>query len=792
MRRPMVWVCLLCIFLFAAYRYCYGEEDDKRYYIYGDSLGASGQEASVQGCVDRLEQKKNSYYLYLKKVSVQMEPYQISSNPTQSNQIESNQVSSDSYLSNLLLCFKEEPAVSAGNIIQAKGILQDFEIATNPGQFDARAYYQERNVFYQMYTEEYDIVSGKLDRYRQTLWDLKTRFHSVIIWCLPEKEAGIVTTMLLGDKSALDGDVRELYQQNGIGHLLAISGLHISILCMAFYHLLLFLRFPRKAAVFLTLFVLYSYGELSGFSLSANRAIIMMILYLLAGVLGKSYDLLSAMAFSALLILLQKPFAITSCSFLLSYAAILGVGVIYPVLQECVYGDEKMRRKRKRKSHRLERELKAQGTIGICKWWMLQGMNGLIQTLLMSVAIQISTLPVMLYFYYEVPTYGVILNILVLPLASLLVTLAALAVVLGLFFLPFAKFIFGTVVLILRFYEWLCGLFLHLPMPVSLIGRPEEWRIVVYVLLVFIAVALSVWVLKKNQQLPLYLWSLATLILIFPSLNPAFSISFLDVGQGDGIVMQCMDGTTFLIDGGSSSEKNVGEYRITPCLKYLGIGKIDYMIVSHADSDHISGQMELLEQCGEAGKIQIGQLILPEPALEYQEEEGFQQMLSLAESVHVPVQYIHSGDVLQLSHLKIRCLHPDIGFDGDSANAYSTTLDISYDSFRMLLCGDLEGSGEEIVLERLQQDESLAEHPLSVLKVAHHGSKNSTSEELLEVLRPQMSVISCGRNNRYKHPHPELLERLEACGSLIYQTQESGAITVGIQGGEVSVEEFLR
>lgn len=771
MRRPMVWVCLLCIFLFAAYRYCYGEEDDKRYYIYGDALGASGQDASVQGCVDRLERKKNSYYLYLTEVTVH-----INSIP-----MKSGQISSDTYLSNLLLCFREEPAVLPGNIIQANGTLQDFDAATNPGQFDSRSYYREKNVFYQMYTEEYTIVSGKTDRYKQALWKLKTHFGEVIIQCLPEKEAGVVITMLLGDKSALNGDVRELYQQNGIGHLLAISGLHISILCMAFYYFLLFLHFPRKAAVTLTLFVLYSYGTLSGFSLSANRAIIMMILYLLSGVLGKSYDLLSAMAFSALLILLQKPFAITSCGFLLSYAAILGVGVIYPVLQECIYGDEEIRRKHKRKLHRTERELKAQGIFGTCKWWALQGMNRLMQTLLISIAIQVSTLPVMLYFYYEVPTYGVLLNIFVLPLASLLVILAVLAAVLGLFCLPLAKFLFGTVVFILRFYEWLCGLFQNLPMPVSLIGRPEEWKILYYILFVLIAVVWPICFLKKHQWMPLYLWTIATVILIFPSVNPAFRVSFLDVGQGDGIVMQCMDGTTFLVDGGSSSEKNVGEYRITPYLKYHGIGKIDYMIMSHADADHISGQMELLEQSGEAGKIQIGQLILPEPSVEHQEEKGFRQMVSLAEHAHVPVQYIHSGDVLQLSTLNIRCLHPDTGFQGDSANAYSTTLDVNYNSFRMLLCGDLEGSGEEIVSERLQQDSSLSEQPLSVLKVAHHGSKNSTSEELLELLKPQMSVISCGKNNRYGHPHPELLRRLEQMGTKVWRTDEVGAVLLAIQ-----------
>lgn len=747
----MVWVCLVCILLFALYRLCYGEQDDKRYYIYGDALGSDGCNVRIQGTADRIEQKKASCYLYLRDISV-------TSNFPKINH---------TYLPRCIVSCSETPNILPGYQISAEGKLCEFESATNPGQFDARAYYREQGYFYIVYEKSFTVVSARADRYRTVLFQLKQHLQSVIQSSLPSKQAGIVQTMLLGDKSALDLDIRQLYQQNGIGHLLAISGLHITILCMAFYQFLLILRFPRVAAVPLTLAVLWSYGELTGFSISASRAILMMCLYLFGGLVGRSYDLLSAMACSALLILVQNPFAITSCSFLLSYAAILGVGVVHPALQECFLGGEQERRSRKRRLHRMERERRSSGCFGLLRWKITSLREVLLQSLLVNLSIQITTLPVLLSFYYEVPTYGILLNLLVLPLASLLVILAAVASLAGLFLPWVATFLFGTVSLILSWYEFLCTLFLKLPMPITLLGKPSDAKLYLYLFCAVIGV--WVWWKRHARTLPLIFWSIGTIFLFMPPLVPALSITFLDVGQGDGILIHTPDQTTILIDGGSSSEKKVGEYRIKPYLKYHGIGKIDYMIVSHADEDHISGQKELLQYSGLPGEIQIGQILLPEPAEQYQREEGYQNMLSLAQKAGIPVGMIHSGDRLIRSDLELRCLHPDPGFDGGSANAYSTSLQLSWRGIRFLLCGDLEKTGEDVVKNRLSGR-------YDVLKVSHHGSKNSTTEEFLLQVSPALSVISCGRNNRYGHPHKELLERLDQAGSRVLRTDTQGAV----------------
>ncbi|MDE6851850.1 MAG: ComEC/Rec2 family competence protein, partial [Lachnospiraceae bacterium] len=473
-----------------------------------------------------------------------------------------------------------------------------------------------------------------------------------------------------------------------------------------------------------------------------------------------------------------------SCSFLLSYAAVMGVGLVHPVLQECILGDDKQRRRRKRRMHRMERECSSAGWQGVFRWKLITVREAVLQTLLMSVAIQITTLPVMLSFYYEIPTYGILLNILVLPLASLLIILAAAASLMGLFLPLAAKFLFGTVSLILSFYDILCSVFLKLPMPITLLGRPSPGRLAGYVLCA--AVAVWVWQTVHARRIPLYLWAAGTIFLVLPPFVPALSMTFLDVGQGDGIVIHTPDDVTILIDGGSTSVKQVGEYRIKPFLKYHGIGQIDYMIMSHADEDHISGQKELLENQGKPGEIQIRNLLLPEPAEAYQQEEGYRQMVQLAQSAGVPVHYIHSGDRLTIQDLDVLCLHPGTGFDGGSANAYSTSLSISWQGLHFLLCGDLEKTGEDAVIRQLQIPSAEADpvhiHPkdipdhYDVLKVSHHGSKNSSSNTFLQQVSPSLAIISCGRDNRYGHPHEELLGRLEQVNSCVLRTDTQGAI----------------
>lgn len=814
MKRPMLWVAGMLFALFLAARFAAGDEMDKRYYSMDKALRGDDR-AVVQGTLDHIEEKPKSSFFYLKKVSVTS----LNSNTEEIY-----------YFSDFLAVLSKngDGIYEPGNVLRISGTIQPFASPTNPGQFDEKSYYKEKNIYYKVFGDACQVVDAGNNILLVGLYRLKDRLKEVYEACLPEKEAGIITAMLLGDKSTLDMDVRQLYQTGGIGHLLAISGLHVSILCMALYRGLRWLfdgavfdsigerilgkgvsrtevrfrgkgisqtggrgrwlrSFLKRMPFGMTVCFLLAYGKMTGFGISTSRAVIMMILVLLAGEWGRSYDAYTAMGLSAVIIWLQIPYAVFSSSFLLSYSAMLGVYLVLPALETCFRGTEKERRARLRAGRRREREAAARGSLGRLATLVNRGREKLASSLLCSLAIWLATLPAMCYFFYEFPTYGILLNLFVLPLASVLVVAGMAGGVLGAIFLPAGKGILWIVRGILAFYEQICLAFRKLPHPMQVTGRPGKECIAIYcaVLLGLCLVILSQ-VRKRERMAKLVrgvmpcIVSVAVVFLCSPEKVRGFSCTFLDVGQGDGIVLRSELGKTILVDGGSTSVSQVGTYRILPFLKYHGISHVDYMIVSHEDEDHISGQMELLE-AGRAEGISIGCLLLPEPA-DAAVGKGYWEMERLARQAGVPCRKLHRGDRISLGKLRIDCLHPERGFAAESANAYSTTLEVRYGERALLLTGDLEKNGEEAVMDVL--------HHCDVLKVAHHGSKNSSSEAYLEKIRPDAAVISCGENNRYGHPHRELLERLGKVGSRIFSTAERGAVTLTTDGAWLGIDAY--
>jgi len=268
---------------------------------------------------------------------------------------------------------------------------------------------------------------------------------------------------------------------------------------------------------------------------------------------------------------------------------------------------------------------------------------------------------------------------------------------------------------------------------------------------------------------------------------------FLDVGQGDGILVRTASGENYLFDCGSSSRSQVGKYVLLPCLRYYGIQTLDAVILSHPDADHVNGVMELLSMGKDSG-VEIRQLVLPELS-----EEGREKMLEQLGkfteqedwSCRIPIGYLSAGESFQCDRAEFVCLHPGKGWKGMEPNAYSVCVyGIFTDrngekEFDFLMTGDVEDAGEEALLTELY---GRGIRGVSLLKVAHHGSGNSTSGKFLEQAAPALSVISCGRDNRYGHPHQELLKRLENAESAAVITSEKGAVRVYSERGLLRVE----
>ena len=255
------------------------------------------------------------------------------------------------------------------------------------------------------------------------------------------------------------------------------------------------------------------------------------------------------------------------------------------------------------------------------------------------------------------------------------------------------------------------------------------------------------------------------------------------MGQGDGILLELPGGETVFVDGGSSDVSHVGEYRIRPCLESLGIDRIDTWIVTHLDEDHKNGAEELLVSGFPAGQILLSDVSGPGA-----EERAVWQ--KAAASLGIPVRHISAGMGWETeSGVCLRCLYPKKGMAVEEENAASFVLYVEYGSFAALLTGDLGIEEEGAVVEALAAAGDLSGREV-FLKAGHHGSRFSTGRELLEALCPDWAAISCGEGNRYGHPHPELLERLEDSGVGVWETEKAGAVLVETDGKQTRISGF--
>ncbi len=692
---------------------------------------------------------------------------------------------------NFIIETENAPAVPLGSIAAVRGVFWPCSPATNPGEFDAFVYYRTQGIGGRLRKAELLALGEDYWPVREGLFRLKQYLKERLYAVFPEKEAAVMSALLLGDKKDLGSELKDIYKRNGILHILSISSLHITILGMSVYRLLRKTGMPIPPAAAAGSILLLLYGCMTGFSVSACRAIGMYLIKMLAEVTGRTYDMLTALGIMGAGMVIANPYSLRNSGFLLSFSSVLGIGVVYPSL-----GPEKGSVQRKP----AERNL-----FSIIKVSVTKLAEGLKQSFFASLSITLTTLPVQLWFYYEIPVYSVFLNLFVIPLVKpmMITGLLVLAV-------PGAGILGIVDRMILGTYEFLCGCFDRLPFHTWNPGCPGIWQIVVYYLLLAGVVLFRKLMKKREVEAEkvrkhktgngiLCTGAVVMAILLFAIKPlPENSAIFLDVGQGDCILVRTASGENYLFDCGSSSRSSVGKYVLLPYLKYNGIHHIDALFLSHPDADHVNGAVELLEM-GEESNIRVHQLLLPAIEEEKREEQLGELPAAAAQAgpdgSGIPVGYLAAGDSWSCKNAEFTCLHPARGFDAQDVNACSECVyvefksDASAENWTLLLTGDVQEKGEEALLEELRKREI---KDITVLKAAHHGSRNSTPKEELDLLNPLLTVISCGRNNRYGHPHAELLERLESAGTCILQTSQAGAIRVTCQDGQIRAESYCR
>lgn len=635
-----------------------------------------------------------------------------------------------------------------GSRIEVTGTYLKFMPATNPGQFAEAEYQRALGYCMKMQAKKLRIISPGTNPFQKFLAKRKQQVSILYQKLFPEKEAGILAAMLLGEREMLGKEVKELYKQGGISHILSISGMHLSLLGLGMFRLLKRCRCGLLGSVAVSIGILFAYGCLTGFSISTRRAFLMLFLSMAAKLPGYTADLPSSLSFAALWILWERPMLLFQASFLLSFGAVAGV-IAAMKLQSVGTGVSQS------DSHILK----------------------IRETLRISGIIQLMTLPVTLYFFYELPVYAVFLNLIVLPLLSFLAGTAVVAGLAGSFCLSLGAFFAGSSFGILKLYELLCKVVQTLPMSVWTLGKMSVSATAVYYLLLFGII----WLCQRaGNRKPLLLFVLLLLPVVLRP-KEGMSVVFLDVGQGDCAFVEDKQGTTMLIDGGSSSVKNVGTYRILPFLNSRGIQSVDYVFLSHADADHTNGILELLQDNA------VRCLILPETE---DVHEVFTDAIELADSTGCQIRYLNAGESLNAGDWNLECLAPEqkTGFSAGE-NAGSMVLRLTYQEVTFYFTGDIEKEGESAFIRRLSKESQINQNNL-ILKVAHHGSKYSTTERFLELVHPKTAIISCEKDNSYGHPHRELLERLETRSCKIYTTPDCGAVTIRTNGKQVKIIPF--
>ena len=774
------------------------------------SVLEEGQSVRLAGKINRVEEKTNCFYYYLTDCSVEQSDHLMPCNDVLAY------VSSDDY--------------SVGQILILQGTISLFDEATNEGQFDSRAFYRSQKIDFGVWVDSVERVEGKSDRFR--VWLSRVRVELGIPLSRYADDDGVLSAMLLGDKTSLDSEIRSLYQKSGIAHVLAISGLHISLLGMALYRLLrhrcglTYLWAGIVAASFLV-----AYTLMTGNAVSARRATGMLIVYLVADLLGRSYDMLSALSLIVILLLWENPFLVTNSGFQFSVAAVVGIGVGQGVLVprvgswKVVYGRRKKqddvvrcdaakcdvakRDAAKCDAAKCDAErIRMQNLVDWMKRWMDKCLPGM----MISLSIQFFTLPLVAYYYYEIPVYAILLNIPVLALIPYVLGLAVFGSLTGqiAFLQPLSFALCRVCGWVLHGYRWLCDASLLLPGARMITGKPSEVRVVVYYgLLGAFYYVLWCGMKKKQRQMctkgaqaekqewirrrfgfGLGLVLVLLLTFLFVRGKPEFELDILDVGQGDAIYLCASDGTNFMIDGGSTDVKKVGTYRILPFLKAKAIRKVDYWFVSHTDEDHISGLVEVMES-GYA----VGTLVLAEAQ---KEDEKAHWLAELAQKNGIRVCYMKAGDVLgtrkedvvnernRAETFRIECLYPTNNNDSEDVNDRCLVLYYEDENFSAFFGGDISSEVEEQLVSAGKCRQT------DVLKASHHGSKYSNSDVLLHALHPRLTIASAGKKNRYGHPSPEAIARVGESGSAFYSTIDYGRIRVRFVDGEMVAEPYRK
>lgn len=615
---------------------------------------------------------------------------------------------------------------------------------TNPNLFNYRLNLLTNKIHATITVRDYAIIEVNNEgiplKYRLKE-SFTSRVEKIFDENLNEKNSSLMKSIILGEYSYLDDENISRYRDLGLAHILAVSGLHIGIIAGFIVFSLANIGVKRRYNILIALCIIWFYGFLIGFPPSLLRANIMFSILFVSQLLAEPYDTINTLSFAAFVILIMNPLWVFSLGFQLSFLATFSIAYFTPKVGQFFYPYR----------------------------------NKLIYTLSGLLGVQIGIMPIQAYYFNKLSILSILSNLLVAPILSIGLILGGIMIV-----FPLVNSILGKVLdFLLNIQDYLGEILLRIPWGIMNLPSPSVMEMILYYIMILIIVN-GIRLRKLNMKIKkLIFYYLAVFILFnfFAAINDkSLEIHFIDVGQGDGILLRT-NRWNYLIDTGGNIMDNfdVGKNITLPYLQKLGIRNMRGVFITHFHDDHCKSLPLLMEN------IKINNILV---SYEDEENEIYKSIIKKG----IEIKVLEEGNRINLDRgISLEVISPNKGMrdSGLSPNNLSLVFLVSYYNKNILFTGDMEKEVEWEIVDKLKK-------PIDIIKVPHHGSITSSTNELLNKTKPKVGIISVGRNNFYNHPANEVIERYEEIDTKLFRTDKDGMIKVILDNESLAILPFIR
>jgi competence protein ComEC len=605
--------------------------------------------------------------------------------------------------------------INYGDLIYLEGKLEIPKIATNYKGFDYRQYLKTKKIQGIVIADNVKILKAK---YKNNLiYQMQKKIKAIIKEKLPSETGDLLLAILLGDKKDLSEQIQINFKNSNLSHMLAVSGAHVSYIIIGLTYITQnSIMGKRKARVF-CIFFLIIFMAITNFTPSVTRACIMAILTLVSEILYKKADIYTNISISALIILLYNPYSLLDLGFKLSFGGTIGIVIFMRFI------------KKKQEEPKLLNYIKQMALVSICA--------------------NIIIIPIIMNNFNTVSLTFLVSNILASPILAIIVIVGFSIIIISIISHSLSNLLVFWLNPILNLLIKISSFCSKLPFAKILVVTPYIFNIIFYYTIILYLVnynELKQFIKKETVILLSIILILSNFI--FYILPQDLKIYFIDVGQGDSTLIVTPSKKTILIDGGGSESFDVGEKVLLPYLLDRRIRKIDYIMISHFDTDHCKGIFTVIEN------LKVKNIIISKQA---EKSENYKKFKEIVANKKINIILVKAGDKIKIDkYIYFKILFPtEKLIMQNPLNNNSIVSQLNYKSFKMLFTGDIEEIAEKEILN-LQKDKLKS----TILKVAHHGSNTSSTQEFINSVKPELALIGVGKNNTFGHPSECVVEKL--------------------------------